>query len=174
MGGSVEVDERLLRAKAAFLRRWLEQVRAEVVELKHELHEEVDARRREQEVQGELDAAQEGQRNLEALCCYGAPDWEEGTDASSDGVWGPWLEGIEVVYRAASAWQNGSNTSPSCTASTSRRADTGSSSSSSAGSHGGTLRVVQASRPVRLRIYKQPFAMGGVRLAKYARSGWGL
>jgi hypothetical protein len=72
--------------------------------------------------------------------CAGPPQWEAPAEPVEGGVWGPWLKGHEFRYGAIQMKLTG------------------------------VLRAVAESpEPLRLQIYNLPFAMGGLRLAYYAR-----
>lgn len=135
-----ERHERLRRAAEAA--RELLQLRQERALLLAEARGEMERRCEVQALQAVAKRLEDYVGARQALrFSTGPPQWDAPmSGVGGDGVWGPWQDGWELRYKVAQT-----------------------------AGQGALHAVAQRPEPIRLQIYRLPFAEGGVRLAFYAR-----
>ena len=113
--------------------------------------------RRLRELKEELAQIKTNERKLAEKCCFGPPDW-----SGKDDKWNSMQDGVEVIHTAVKSNITDSkiNIVPDAT-------------TVGHGQSGHHVDFSYTSRPIKLQIYKQPFAMGGLRMAFYARDETG-
>lgn len=141
---------RELRLKALKMAMEIKRAEQDNKVLKTEIRQGNDVLRRErhmQDLKEELAQLRANERKLAIQCCFGEPDWSGQGD-----MWGDMQEGTEILHEAVKKY-------PALIA-------------LSAGAHH-VVDFAYSSRPTQLQIYKKPFAMGGMRMAFYARNAAG-
>ena len=149
--------ERLAALRLQLLEKKVQRAQAENAMLKAVVHEERDLQldsRKQSKLQAKLKQLAAAEARLDGQLCYGLPpEWRGSGGGSpgssgSHGEWGSeWLSGTEVVYSAL-AEQGGQ---------------------SGQGGQPPRLDITYSEQPVKLQLYRKPFAVGGLRQAFYAR-----
>jgi hypothetical protein len=144
--------ERLAALRLHLLEKKVQRAQVEHDMLKAVVHEERDLQRaakKQSKLQAKLQQLAAAEARLDGHLCYGLPpEWRTGGGGSpgssgSHGEWNRrWLSGTEVVYCCAQAEQGGQPP---------------------------RLDITYNEQPVKLQLYRKPFAVGGLRQAFYAR-----